>query len=168
MNTQLDSKPATACPGCGALLQPIEGTTHRYMTSSPACWDKFGCLLALEYSDPLLLPTHRLSVDTYAAQHPGDSSRHAIQSVGLHLARLMIQLESPLTPREANDVMVRLGPRKAALKVLEPPEAFQMTIADVFSFAGKLGHSEAVRAWAESAWHDWHRHHAYIRNWVAD
>ncbi len=55
----------------------------------------YGVILQHEYSDPRLLPTHRLSVDTYAIQHPGDGSRRAIQSVGLHLARLMIQLESP-------------------------------------------------------------------------
>ncbi|MDZ7628938.1 MAG: DUF5946 family protein [Parvularculaceae bacterium] len=44
---------------------------------------------------------HRLSVDAYAVQHPGGASRQAIQSVGLHLARLYIQLEHPHTPKES-------------------------------------------------------------------
>lgn len=75
MDTELVS-----CPGCGAQLPDIEGPVHRYMTSSPACWRLFGELLAAEYSDPDLIVTHRLSVDTYAIQHPGGQSRQAIQS----------------------------------------------------------------------------------------
>lgn len=91
-------------PGCSGIFEPFEGPTHRYMISSPACWEWFGRVLAREYSHPTLLPTHRLSVDAYAAQHPGSDSRRAIQSVGLQLARLGIQLEHPLPPRENNEV----------------------------------------------------------------
>lgn len=155
-----------ACPGCGAVFDAEEGPTHRYMTSSPACWRRFGKVLAAEYSSDDLTPTHRLSVDTYAVQHPGDGSRQAIQSVGLHLARLMVQLDAPMPPRETNDVMLRLGPRKATLQQLERPERFSMTIADVAPHAGSDTHAETVQAWAQSAWNDWRQHHDYIRNWV--
>ncbi len=120
----------------------------------------------MEFSSEDLMPTHRLSVDTYAVQHPGDGSRQAIQSVGLHLARLMVQLDTPMPPRETNDVMLRLGPRKATLQRLERPEMFSMTIADVAPFAGSDAHAETVRAWAQSAWDDWHQHHDYIKNWL--
>lgn len=148
-------------------LDQIEGSRHAYMISSPACWAKFGEVLACEYSDPALLATHRLTVDTYAVQHSGDGTRQAVQSVGLHLARLMIQLEAPLPPKETNDVMLRLGPRKASLERLDPPKTFAMTIMDVWSVRGTAGHPQAVRAWAESTWREWDRHHAYIRAWVA-
>lgn len=157
----------TPCPGCGARLEAMDGPTHPYMTSSAACWARFGELLAFEYSDPALMPVHRLSVDTYAVQHPGDGSRQAIQSVGLHLARLMLQLESPMPPKAANDVMLRLGRRKSTLVLLDRPAAFRMTIADVAPLAGTPAHEDAVRSWARCTWEDWHGSHGYIREWVA-
>lgn len=153
------------CPGCGAVLSHSDGPTHAYMTSSPACWALYGDVLAHEYSDPALLEVHRLTVDTYAVQHPGDGSRQAIQSVGLHLTRLMIQLESRLSPKETNEVMLDLGVRKSSLEQLNPPERFQMTIADIGPIAGTADHPGKVRLWAEKTWHDWRRHHAFIREW---
>lgn len=118
------------CPGCGGLFTPVNGPTHRYMISSPGCWERYGELLAREYSDPALMVTHRLSVDTYAVQHPGDLSRRAIQSVGLHLARLMLQIDHPLPPAETNEVMLGHGKHKASLPPLSPPAAYMVTVCD--------------------------------------
>ena len=160
------TEPTESCPGCGAVFDAREGPTHRYMVSSPACWHHYGELLAAEYSDGTLMPTHRLSVDTYAVQHPGDGSRQAIQSVGLHLARLALQLEAPMPPKETNDVMLRFGPRKSTLRLLQRPGAFTMTIADVTPFINTNRHAETVRQWAASAWNDWRDHHDYIRDWM--
>lgn len=154
------------CPGCRALFSTQDGPTHRHMISSPACWHQFGELLAAEYSSAALMHTHRLSVDAYAVQHPGDQSRQAIQSVGLHLARLMTQLDTPTPPEETNNVMLGFAQRKSTLTFLERPENFTMTIAGVASFIGTEQHAEAVRSWAQSAWDDWHQHHDYIRTWA--
>ena len=149
------------------MLNSIDGPTHEYMKSSPACFAMFGDILAAEYSDPTLLDTHRITVDTYAVQHPGESaSRREIQSVGLHLARLMLQLESTIPPKETNDVMLRLGPHKQTLNYLESPTQFTMTIANVHPFIGTNRHSSMVRNWALATWNDWHLHHEYIKNWT--
>ena len=79
--------------GCGYVLHDIDGPTHNYMLSSPACFAAYTEVLAFEYSDPLLMRTHRLTIDAFAIQHPGDAiSRQAIPSVGLDLARLAMQL----------------------------------------------------------------------------
>lgn len=156
------------CPGCSCTLEAYSGPTHRHMHASPACWHLYGNLLAAEYSDSALMPIHCWSVDTYAIQHPGDDSRPAVQSVGLHLARLMIQLESPQPPSKANDIMLRLGPHKASLRRLKRPSQFSLTIADIAPFAGTTEHVEKVTAWAQSTWADWQPHHAYIRAWVKD
>jgi Family of unknown function (DUF5946) len=162
----IDGK-ATKCPGCGAMFAPIEGPIHAYMTSSPACWAAFGALLAHEYASESLMTTHRLSVDTYAVQHPGDpNDRRAVQSVGLHLARLMRQLEATRPPRETNDVMVGFAARKETLIYLESPAKFSMTVQDVAPFAGGPRHSEKVGDWARSAWNDWSAHHAWIKRWA--
>ncbi len=158
----------TECPGCGAVLPKIDGPVHRYMDGSPACFELFNKIPAFEYSDPCLLPTHRLTVDTYAVQHPGSKgSRQQIQSVGLHLSRLGLQLDRPTSPKETNDVMLGLSKHKHTLELLEPPKRFSMTVTDVAEHAGTPLHSEKVRAWALSTWNDWAAHHEYIQDWTA-
>lgn len=157
----------TNCCGCGASLAKIEGPIHAYMTSTPACYALFCQVLACEYSDANLLPTHRLTVDTYAVQHPGqDASRQQIQSVGLHLARLGLQLASPISPTATNDVMLGLGKHKHTLIYLDPPESFAITVADVADFAGTPDHPSKVKEWAAATWNDWSRHHDYIQCWT--
>ena len=137
------------------------------MVSSPACFAAFTTLLAHEYSDPALRPTHRLTVDTYAVQHPGRSDvPQAVQSVGLHLARLGLQIERMMPPKQTNDVMLGLGRHKASLVHLAPPRSFELTVADVIPWAGTERHAVQVRAWAETTWIDWAEHHAYIRAWT--
>lgn len=128
----------------------------------------FNQILAYEYSDPDLLPTHRLTVDTYAVQHPGEGrTRQQIQSVGLHLARLGLQLEKTISPKETNDVMLGLGKHKRTLEYLKPPRHFEMTVADVAEFAGCSQHSDEIKACAISAWKAWSNHHDYILRWAA-
>lgn len=157
-----------ACDGCGAHYSALDGPIHAYMSSSPACFAAFNTLLAAEYSAVELKQTHRLTVDTWAVQHSGDrGERRAIQSVGLHLARLMLQLEYERPPAETNAVMLDFSRHKSSLVRLAPPEAFTLTAADVAPFAGSTTHRQRVRAWAAATWSDWTEHHAYIREWVS-
>ena len=87
------------CVGCGALVPEIEGPTHRYLGASPGCWAVYGEVLEKEYGDYLrYAPVHRLTVDAYAAQHPGVPSPQSIQSVAVHLIRLHLVLERGLRP----------------------------------------------------------------------
>ena len=158
----------TACPGCHVMLPAIDGPTHAYMESSPACFAHFTAILAHEYSDERLLQTHRLTVDTFAVQHPGRAgSRPQIQSVGLHLARLCMQLDRPLPPKETNDVMLGLSRHKHTLELLELPRSFAITAANVSPYAGTSDHGARVIAWATATWHDWSKYHDYIREWIA-
>lgn len=167
MPSKVETRTApSACPGCGALFTPEDGPIHRYMISSPACWAAFGRIMAAEYSDPALMPVHRLSVDAFAVQHPGDGSRQATQSVGLHLARLHVQLERGLTPDQAHAFMLRAAENKVSLPALPTPELFNLTTADVGPLAGTSRHIEAVQAWAESAWRAHTASHAPIRRWA--
>lgn len=157
------------CIGCGARFEEADGPVHEYMHSSPACFAAFNSLLAEEYSSSDLKIVHRLTVDTWAVQHPGpEGERRAIQSVGLHLARLFLQLESPRPPAETNAVMLDFSRHKSTLKRLAPPAAFSVTVADVAPFAGSPSHAENVRRWGEATWRDWSAHHDYIRQWISD
>lgn len=164
----MKSSDHSLCIGCSARLPVIVGPTHEYMESSPACYALFTRVLAYEYSDPALLETHRLTVDTYAVQHPGRrATRQQIQSVGLHLARLGLQLDNPVLPKETNDIMLDLGRHKHTLVHLTAPSLFNLTIADVADHAGTKLHSDKVKEWAEKTWNDWSEHHAYIRHWTS-
>ena len=137
------------------------------MTSSSACWRAFGDLLAAEYDSEELMLIHRLSVDAYAVQHPGDGTRRAIQSVGLHLAGLKIQFVDGAKSQAARHAMQKFSQHKASLVRLEPPRYFTMTIADVVPDVGTDNHAAAVTSWASSAWEDWRLHHAYIEDWIS-
>ena len=136
------------------------------MLSSPACWAAFSSVLEREYSDPLLMAVHRLTVDAWAVQHPGDGSRRAIQSVGLHLARLMVQIEDRLSGTAVSDAMLRFASRKSELPELPPRRSYRMTVADVVGAVNPSEHREAVQRWAEATWSDWADQHDFIRQWA--
>lgn len=154
------------CNGCGALLPAVDGPTHAYMTSSSACWAAFNAVIAREFADPALMPVHRLSVDAWAVQHPGDGSRRAVQSVGLHLARLWVQLERGQSGPAANAAMLNFASRKAELPELPPRPAYAMTVADVVDQEQPDAHAASVRRWAEATWADWSDQHDFIRRWA--
>lgn len=161
-----DHPDTSRCSGCGALLARMEGPVHAYMLSSPACWAGYGAVLAAEYGDQTLWSVHRLSVDAYAVQHPGDGSRRAVRSVGLHLARLMTQLEDDPPSDRLNALMIEYSSRQDSLPALPLPDRFRVTVADVAAHAGTPAHADAVRDWAENCWQDWSTAHDLIRRWA--
>jgi len=157
-----------ACPGCKALFPALDGPVHAYLESSPACWHAFGQVLEREYGSPELFAVHRLSVDSYAVQHPGGDSRQALQSVGVHLARLCLFLEHGLSPEEANSAMLRVGMTKASMfKLARPQSLGAITVADVLAAQNPEQHSRIVSQWAASAWEAWSEHHDTVRRWAS-
>ena len=160
------SRTQVPCHGCGARFEHIDGPVHAYMDSSPGCWAAYGAVLEREYSNPILLRTHRLSVDAYAVQHPGQPSRQSIQSVGLHLLRLILLLEHGLSTESANDAMLHLGRYKHVFFWLEPPASRgSVTVADVVQCQTTEDHARAVQAWARSALSQWSIHHKTLEQW---
>ena len=155
------------CTGCGSRLPVLDGPTHAYMASSPACFDAFNTVLAAEYSSQTLQTVHRFTVDSWAVQHCGNrDDRRAVQSVGLHLARLFVQLHGDKTPQETNRVMLDFSAHKHTLSPLTPPARFTITVDKIAPFAGSPAHIDKVRSWAQATWQDWATSHAYIKDWV--
>lgn len=158
----------TKCVGCGAELKHVDGPTHAYMASSAACFAAFNTLLSFEYGCRDLKKINRLTVDTFAVQHPGENqSRQEIQSVGLHLARLGVQMDGLMPPAQTNAVMLDLGQFKSSLIYLAPPKKFSITVSDIAPFAGTEVHAAKVQEWAAATWDDWRDHHTYTREWTA-
>ena len=156
------------CPSCGGLFPDVEGPTHRYIASSPGCWATYGEVLAREYGSDALADVHRLSVDAYAAQHPGVPSPQSMKSVGVHLIRLCLTVERGFDVRESNRIMVAVSKVKGRFGWLDPPESLgDLTVADVSSARTGDAHRAAVVAWARSVWGAWSEHHGTVRAWAA-
>ncbi len=155
------------CRGCGVNFGDEAGPTHRYMLSSPGCWAAYGRHLAREYQDQAYYRLHRLSVDAYAVQHPGEDTPQSRASVGVHLSRLFLLLELGWPMERANDAMAAISAKKRSYPWLAPPESRgERTVRDVLEAASPAEHEARVREWTESVWAAWNEHHATVRAWV--
>jgi Family of unknown function (DUF5946) len=152
---------------CKATLPVISGPTHDYMESTPSCWATFGRVLAREYVDQQYFAVHRLTVDSYAVQHPGKPSRQSIQSVGVHLVRLCLFLEHELSPDKANAAMLNAAKHKSNYFWLDPPDSLdELTVADIEAATTPEQHKALVRQWAEQMWRVWSPYHDVVRKWA--
>lgn len=143
------------CFGCGGLFPEMSGTTHKYMLSTAGCWSSYGDLLAREYENPVLFgAVHRLTVDAYALQHPGDTNdRRAIQSVWVHYAALQLAFEHKRPLADIPPVMQKLAGGSFPPLPTIPPQC-ATTHADVI--AGPFdNHAALVRDWAHCAYDAW-------------
>jgi hypothetical protein len=157
-----------ACPGCGVRLEQLQGPTHRYIESSPACWAMYGEVLSREYSDREYGRVHRLSVDAYAAQHPGSPSKQSIQSVAIHLMSLCLVLERDVEADRATRAIQHFAKDKERFVWLEPPASRgDIPVLDVHRAPAAAEHCDIVRAWAGSVWAAWTPHHPAIREWAS-
>ena len=165
MGTSVSAK--VQCIGCGGLVPQMDGPTHRYLESSPGCWHVYGEVLSREYSDPAFAALHRLTVDSYAVQHPGGRSPQAIQSVCVHLMSLCLVLERDVALAYATRAMGAAVRTKERFVWLAPPPSLgEITVGDVAAVSTAAAHISAVRAWAESAWAGWAQYHQVVRGWL--
>ncbi len=156
------------CIGCGGRFPDIDGPTHRYLESSSGCWACFGEVLAREYGDLEYHRVHRLTVDAYALQHPGQPSPQTIQSVALHSIALCAIFERGVELGDAGKILQQATQHKERFDWLTPPSSMgALTVADVHQAGDAQEHARLVRKWAEATWSAWSQHHPRIRNWLA-
>ncbi len=159
----------TDCSGCGGRFPDVEGPTHRYMESSPGCWACFGEVLAREYSDLEYHVVHRLTVDAYALQHPGQPSPQCIRSVALLGISLCAIFERGVELDRASRILQEAAEDKDRFVWLTPPSSMgSLTIADVHAATDARDHARRVREWSESAWQAWSDHHHVIQQWLSE
>ncbi|MFK8014305.1 MAG: DUF5946 family protein [Gammaproteobacteria bacterium] len=145
------------CFACGAMAPSDDGPSHAYMLSSPGCWALYGEVLTREYSDPALFASsHRLTVDAYAAQHPGDlSQQRSRQSMWLHLTALYAVLELDWS----HDAAMRLLKTLTGRALPEPtvtPGVFDVNVERVAA-ANRAEHHHTVERWARTTLSAWQR-----------
>ena len=149
------------CYGCGALVDDIEGKPHNYIGAVQGCWNLYGQILSKEYYEynyPEL--THRLTVDTYAIQHPGQLSKQSIQSVNIHLISLYLILCKNFSGKVVTKILGEIIAKKPKFEWIEAPVPNgTKTIIDVLAANGKEEHETKVREWAENVWDFWYKKH---------
>jgi hypothetical protein len=157
------------CPGCKVMLPATGGPTHRYIGASPGCWAIYGEVQAGPLGPYGIGPLHRLTVDVYAAQHPGVPSTQAIRSVAGHLVVLHLVLEKGYRLDRVTEILQRFLRDKETLPLvwLDPPSSLGgVTIVDVRNARDHAEHMEIVERWARSAWDAWSPHHETVRAWA--
>jgi hypothetical protein len=166
------------CYGCSALVEDIEGTPHKYIGASQGCWNLYTEILAKEYGEynyPEL--THRLTVDTYAIQHPGclpeQSSKGAtragqpgwqsIQSVNVHLISLYAVLVLKMRGSDATKLIGKILRGNPVFEWLDPPVPNgTITVVDVLKATNQNEHEVIVEKWAEDVFGCWFSKHGEV------
>ena len=168
-NNRKKTKPILeACIGCGALVPKKNGPTHQNIGASPGCWEIFGEILTKEYEEYNYPPVHRITVDTYAAQHPGTPSKKSIQSVAIHLIGLHLMLDLNYEAHQATQILSQAAEASKDYHWLEPPMALgSLTILDIEGAENIKDHTDRVHIWAHTVWQAWQSHHEQIRAWTA-
>jgi hypothetical protein len=161
----------TACPGCGALLPPGDGPTHRYIGASPACWAIYS---ALGVGEPPVAPSplHELLMDAYAAQHPGIPSDQSIQSVAVHLITLYGVLVRGHAPSDGLTLRTRplreqTGSKRGRFRWLTPPDlSGTVTVAAIAAAPTPAARATLVDDCVRLVWAAWAPgHEATIAGW---
>lgn len=156
----------TKCPGCGALVPDIDGPVHKYVPSAPGCWLTFGEVQADEAQRFRYPPAHRMVVDAYMAQHPGDASdRRDRQSVFVHLVGLCAVLEHDIAHPYVTKLLGRvLRHRQGAFPILARTEGpGTLTVLHMIGAADLEDYERRALEWARAVWDSWSAHHELIR-----
>lgn len=154
------------CPGCAAIVPDIDGPVHKYVPSSPGCWKTFGEVQADEVQRFRYPSAHRLVVDAYMAQHPGDGvDRRECQSVFVHLVGLCAALEHALPHSHATRLLAdvirhRDGDFPILLRADGPGS---LTVLHMVGAANLDDYERRAREWAAAVWNSWSAQHALIR-----
>jgi hypothetical protein len=155
-----------SCIGCGARVPATDGPTHKYLGTSPGCWQIFGDVLAKEFGNPLYMKVHRLTVDAYALQHLGTPGAQTIQSMNVHLLGLCAALNHGIDydfiPKIMNNRLAAYKKGRTFTWLTPPSSLGTITVIDVVQARNPDAHSEIVHAWATDVWQQWQPHHAFI------
>ncbi len=159
----LVTAPKCACTGCGALVADINGPVHTYVPSAPGCWRVFGEVQAEEAARFGYPPTHRIVVDAYMAQHPGDGNdRRDRQSVFVHLLGLCAVLEHRVPPPRVTRLLGAVVVSRADFPLLRRSDRGELTVLHMTGAADLADYDQRARAWARVVWHSWSGEHPQL------
>lgn len=164
----MSSRPnPAACPGCGLALPELDAPAPAHLGVSPACWALYGRLLVREYGHLADGLVHRLTVATYAVQHPGIPEQRSLGSTAAQLIALCLVLERGASAQQTTTRLATILERPPAFRWLEPPRPNgTINVADVVAARTPDEHARLVGRWASDVWSSWAPHHAVVRGWI--
>jgi len=112
------------------------------------------------------MAVHRLTVDAYAVQHPGQPSPQTIQSVAVHLIGLYATLRLHLPPKTVTAAIKHAADAGRFEWLVPPLHLGDLTVADVLATQSPEDHTRLVHRWAEGAWTAWATYHAQVKEWA--
>ncbi len=150
------------CPGCTAVLAPITGPLHKYLTASAACWACFNESLALHYEDIAYWRAHQILTDAYCLQHSAGDDPRARRSAVLHFVALYAQCNLDLP----EDRVVELRRAVAARRLDTAFESWPRPTTSILAVDithGPVAHLETANVYGRAVCEDWRHHHAMAR-----
>lgn len=147
------------CPHCGAKVEdPARGCRPLYVEVSMK-----------EMSDRSRFAVHRLTVDAYALQHPGEYCKSP-KTLATHLTGLCWYFDYNGDPAVAAALKKWLSLPPESISLLPAPKALKGTVAisDVHGTEKPEDHVESVKKWAKEVWDAWAEHHEVARKWVEE
>jgi Family of unknown function (DUF5946) len=156
-----------ACPGCGVELPELDGPAPAHLGASPACWALYARLLVREYGDLADGLVHRLTVATYAVQHPDGSRHRSPESTALQLIALCLVLERGASAQGTTTLLASVLEQPPAFPWLEPPRPNgTLNVSDVAAARTPAEHARLVVQWARDVWSSWAPHHTTVGGWI--
>ena len=116
------------------------------------------------YSDLDHARVHRLTVDTYALQHPERYCRSA-KSFAAHLTGLSCFIEREGSPAVYAAVNRWLSGSSPVARPAVPAGRGALTIGDLSDSSGEP-HPAQVERWARSTWDAYRELHSLARSWI--
>jgi hypothetical protein len=158
------------CPGCHARVPDIDGPVHAYVPSAPGCWRIFGEVQADELLRFGYPPEHRLVVDAYMAQHPGEGQdRRDRQSVFVHLVALCALLERSVAPDQVTRLLGSLvGSRHDFPVLARAADPGAVNVGHMVGAVDLADYGARARQWGRAVWDAWSDHHVLIRAALSD
>jgi hypothetical protein len=153
----------STCPGCGLRMPVSDRTIYEgYYNASPECWGVYTEVLGAEFGNAVLFgQVHQLTVDAYAAQHPGGI--HPDKSVAVHLTGLHLVLDRGVAPTSVARQLQSLALTIREWPHFTPPaDRGRLTVCDVALSDDADGHIKSVREWAGLVWRAWGQHHGAV------
>ena len=152
----------SGCVACG-FAGDQAGVTHAYMSFSPACWARYGEILAREFNVVGYFNAHRLLVDAACGQHSVGEDRRARQSLHIHLAALMLHFEDGVAEAEIVAFLRSAAGERDFAPLEMPMRNRTVTLAGVYGAVDAAQHRVEVEKYARAVFDAWAVHHPVFR-----
>ena len=152
------------CPGCGLKLDNQKITKSGNYNASGECYQKYGELSSYTIGKSDINFIHQHAIDTYAAQHSGNSMKNittAFSLIGLYYA-----IKHGFNGRQVQRVHILLSHQKYKWEQLQSPDksAYSLTVSDVMNESPGESRDKMLQKWMNDVWQCWGHQH----NWVKD